>query len=189
MKPIPQCPGYMATEDGHIYSIKAGKMLAEHTSWDGYKRVHIHLGEGRKTQLVHRLVAKAFIPNPLNLPQINHRDENPSNNAVSNLEWCSPKYNMNYGIGAKTRQAKINHRSPLALAHCREMAVPLRKPVIQSTKDGREVARYSSAYEAHLKTGASHSAILSCCHGKPNFKTAKGFRWSFERSEDLLASQ
>ena len=63
----------------------------------------------RKTFGVHRLVALTFIPNPNNYPIINHKDENPSNNRVNNLEWCTPKYNSNYGnIKEKQRLAKLN---------------------------------------------------------------------------------
>lgn len=52
---------------------------------------------------IHRIVATAFIPNPNNLPQVNHKDENKKNNHLENLEWCTPKYNMEYG----TRMNKI----------------------------------------------------------------------------------
>lgn len=63
----------------------------------GYLGIRLSNGVERKTYLVHRLVATAFIPNPDNLPQVNHKDENPSNNCVENLEWCDNKYNCNYG--------------------------------------------------------------------------------------------
>ena len=63
----------------------------------GYLKVGLWSNGKVKHHLVHRLVAEAFIPNPNNLPIINHIDENPSNNNVDNLEWCTAKYNMNYG--------------------------------------------------------------------------------------------
>lgn len=72
------------------------KVLSQDTL-RGYKKVTLFKnGIGYKKQ-VHRLVAESFIPNPLNLEQINHKDENPSNNNVDNLEWCSRIYNVNYG--------------------------------------------------------------------------------------------
>lgn len=63
----------------------------------GYPSVSLHIEKKIKIVYVHRLVALAFIPNPYNLPQINHKDENPKNNCVDNLEWCDSKYNNNYG--------------------------------------------------------------------------------------------
>ena len=63
----------------------------------GYLKVGLSSNNKTKKYLVHRIVAEAFIPNPNNLPIINHRDENPSNNNVDNLEWCTAKYNSNYG--------------------------------------------------------------------------------------------
>jgi hypothetical protein len=63
----------------------------------GYQQVGLHKDGKRKVFLVHRLVAITFLPNPDNLPVVNHKDENPSNNNVNNLEWCTSKYNSNYG--------------------------------------------------------------------------------------------
>ena len=63
----------------------------------GYLKVGLCSNDKKKKYLVHRLVAQAFIPNPNNLPIINHKDENPSNDNVDNLEWCDAKYNSNYG--------------------------------------------------------------------------------------------
>lgn len=75
------------------------------TDKDGYKTVMLYMGSDyRKLCKVHRLVAEAFIPNPMNYPMINHKDESKSNNNVSNLEWCNCLYNNNYG----TRNAKIS---------------------------------------------------------------------------------
>ena len=67
----------------------------------GYLRVIFSKNGIVKKHLVHRLVAQAFIPNPLSLPQVNHIDENKSNNNVDNLEWCTAKYNINYGLRSK----------------------------------------------------------------------------------------
>ena len=67
-------------------------------SGDGYMRIRLCRGKNdHKMKLVHRLVAETFIANPNNLPEVNHKDENKSNNTVDNLEWCTRKYNINYG--------------------------------------------------------------------------------------------
>lgn len=67
---------------------------------DGYVSVILKHNNVKKTYLVHRLVAKAFIPNPDNLPQINHKDGNKENNNVNNLEWCTAKYNIGHAYSA-----------------------------------------------------------------------------------------
>lgn len=74
-----------------------GRILRLFTDGLGYLRAQLYSNSKRKSFLVHRLVAQAFIPNPDNLPQVNHIDENPSNDNVDNLEWCDGKYNVNYG--------------------------------------------------------------------------------------------
>lgn len=74
---------------------------------NGYKRVVLSKNKEKKMYCVHRLVAQAFIHNPNNYPMINHKDENPLNNCVENLEWCTCKYNNNYG----NRMAKIQKKN------------------------------------------------------------------------------
>jgi hypothetical protein len=90
-----------------IGRFKTGTILSEGDNGNGYKNVQLYKdGQGRM-YYVHRLVAEAFIPNPDNLPQVNHMDEDKSNNCVTNLEWCTNEYNSNYG----------NHNLKLSLAH------------------------------------------------------------------------
>ena len=73
----------------------------------GYLRV-VFCKDGKTSKhLVHRLVAQAFIPNPDNLPQVNHKDENKTNNVADNLEWCTPEYNINYGTRNERVAKKI----------------------------------------------------------------------------------
>lgn len=89
------------------------------TTSRGYKQVGLHKDGKSKRVGVHRLVAKAFIPNPDDLPQVNHKDENPSNNDASNLEWCSAKYNANYGTAReriKATKAKNKRKRELEQA-------------------------------------------------------------------------
>ena len=74
------------------------RMLKPYIDRDGYKKATLWYGNNpQKHYFVHRLVALAFIDNPDNYPQINHKDENPANNHVENLEWCDVRYNINYG--------------------------------------------------------------------------------------------
>lgn len=87
------------------YRLIKGKVLSGFITRYGYVRCFIRVNGVGRGYFVHRLVAEAFIPNPYNLPQVNHRDENPSNDNVDNLEWCNAKYNMNYG----TRQERYRN--------------------------------------------------------------------------------
>lgn len=88
---------YEVSNFGNVRVIKTKKLRKLQLNYKGYLVVILFNGKFRKTFSAHRLVAEAFIPNPLNLPQINHRDENKLNNYVDNLEWCDAKYNSNYG--------------------------------------------------------------------------------------------
>lgn len=93
---------YLIYDDGRVWSKYSNKFLKQQKK-KGYYCVNLCNGANRKTVTVHRLVAKAFLPNPKVLPEINHKDENKLNNSVSNLEWCTRDYNQNYG----TRLDKI----------------------------------------------------------------------------------
>ena len=89
---------YKVSNLGNIKSFrlnKEGTILKPYKNQKGYCMLRLCNKEGQKLKLVHRLVAEAFIPNPLNLKEINHKDENKENNTIDNLEWCDRKYNCN----------------------------------------------------------------------------------------------
>lgn len=109
------------------------------------------------TRYIHRLVATAFLPNPKNLPVVNHKDENPLNNIVSNLEWCTKSYNNSYN--------DLRIRA----------AVPKRKPILQYTKDGKFIREWSYSKEAAESLGLNWRAINDCCVGR--LKTSGGYIW------------
>lgn len=80
--------------------------LSEATNKCGYKYLVLCNNGKRKHHLVHRLVAGAFLINPNNLPQVNHKDEHKDNNCIDNLEWCDNKYNNNYGTKNQWKRKK-----------------------------------------------------------------------------------
>lgn len=130
----------------------------------GYEFVVLYKNKVKRSFRIHRLVAKLFISNPNNFEQVNHKDENKTNNKVSNLEWCTAKYNINYGTG---KYRKTFNR---------------RVPVIQYNLDGNFIAEYESATAAAYSLGLPQyftRDILNICKGKRG-KTLKNFKWTFK---------
>ena len=97
------------SNNGGIQLIK--ERIMKPLDYNGYKNVVLWKNGSKKKEYVHRLVAKAFLPNPDNLKEVNHRDENPSNNMVENIEWCDHQYNMIYGT-ARERARVISEQLP-----------------------------------------------------------------------------
>ena len=87
---------YEVSSYGRVRSLKKNKVIKFFLK-GGYPYCGLFSDGKQKNHQIHRLVAQAFIPNPDNLPQVNHKDEDKTNNIVDNLEWCDRKYNMNYG--------------------------------------------------------------------------------------------
>lgn len=115
----------------------------------------------QKKILIHRLVAESFIPNPDNLPCVNHKDETKTNNNVDNLEWCTYKYNANYGT-VKERQ-----RNTKCIA------------VSQYTINGEFIKTWRSGMEAERNLSILSECIGRCCKGKQ--QTAGGFVWKYAK--------
>lgn len=97
---------YQISNTGKVKGLKRNKILKP-VIQKGYLYIHLCKQCKDKAHLLHRLVAKTFIPNPDNLPEVNHKDENKLNNNVENLEWCDSKYNANYGTRNKRRGKPI----------------------------------------------------------------------------------
>ena len=99
---------YQISNKGRVKSLyNKGKILTPGKDKDGYSIVSLYKNKIKKTNKVHRLVAQAFLSNPDNLPQVNHKDENKLNNCVENLEWCSVEYNINYGTRNERTRKKL----------------------------------------------------------------------------------
>ena len=98
---------YEVSNMGNVRNVRKNTLLRLSKDCYGYIQVSLYKN-GRRTGLrVHRLVAEIFIPNSENLPMVNHKDEDKSNNRVDNLEWCTAKYNLNYGT-ARIRSRNTN---------------------------------------------------------------------------------
>lgn len=162
---------YQVSSEGRVKSLDYNRMgrtqvLKPQIHRRGYLYVYLHQDGKAKKFYIHRLVAQAFLANAENLTEVNHRDEDKTNNAVSNLEWCTAKDNSNHG----TRNARM----AAALTNGK-----LSKPVQQLTKDGVLVAVWPSSMEAWRQTGINQSHISQCCNGHPQHRTAGGFIWRY----------
>lgn len=129
----------------------------------GYNAVLISNGHNSRFINTHRLIAKCFIPNPNSLAQVNHKNEIKTDNRVENLEWCTNKYNANYG----SRNKKISIANINGKCSKRIYQLDLNYNIIKEWPSISEAARY----------GFSIQHISSCCLGKR--KTHKGYRWQF----------
>ena len=172
--PIKNYPEYEVYSDGRVWSNKTSKFLKPAYTDRGYASVELFNEYGSKRLLNHRLVAEAYIPNPGNLPQVNHKDENPKNNCADNLEWCTAKYNMNYGEGAKSRHSKINYSRPCYKSNAVKNGKSVSIPVAMFEGE-RLIKQFESAKEASKVTGIAHTNILRVIHGER--RTAGGYTW------------
>ena len=144
---------YQISNKGRVYSINSNKYLAQSKTHDGYLKVKLFKEGKARTEYIHRLVARHFLDNPDNLPQVNHIDENRENNIVSNLEWTSAKSNNNHG----------SHNARIAKAHCKPVRCVELNRVFESAK----------AAEQELSIFAT--AITAVCRGER--QTAGGYHW------------
>ena len=134
--------------------VSKGRLLKNTKYAQGYLYVHLS-NDGKKLHhCIHRLVADAFIPNPNRLPQVNHKDENPLNNTIDNLEWCSRSYNINYG----SRNKKVSDKLTNGNLRSKRTAV--------YSLDNELLCIYPSTNEASRKTGVNEGSISSNCLGK-----------------------
>ena len=129
----------------------------------GYLLVHLSKNGKSKMFKIHRLVAQTFLPNPDNLPQVNHKDENKANNRVDNLEWCDGKYNHNYG----TRNERVSKTMTNGKTS---------KKVLQFSLTGEFIREWESTQECG-RNGFNQGNISSCCLGER--KSADGFKWQY----------
>ena len=155
---------YQISSEGKVKSLKWGKerILKGKKTPNGY--LHVCLCKNGKLvwKRVHRLVAEAFLPNPQNLLEVNHKDECKENNHVENLEWCDRKYNCNYGTRNQRRAEKQSKR------------------VDQIDKVTGEIVHQWESTKECGRNGFSQGDVAACARGE--LKQYKGFIWKYIRA-------
>lgn len=144
-KIVDECPNYSVSNLGRVKNNKTNKLMKPNYGKDKYHRVEL---SGKKF-LVHRLVAKAFIPNPDNLPAINHKDSVRNNNVVENLEWCTIEYNTRYSLPRHTEVTG--------------------KKILQIDSNGNVVKEWESISEAARQLNIPRYVIHGCCNNNSGF--------------------
>ena len=171
---------YQVSNKGNVRSVErkdsigrkcGGRILKPINNRRGYLRVILWKNGKYKTNFIHRLVAEAFVPNPDNLPQVNHLDEVKTNNELSNLEWCDSKHNVNYGT-RNDRAAQAQSKKVRAV----------------NAKTG-EVVTFNSTVEAGRK-GYNQNNVARACRGTYNVgggNLYRNHRWYYDVVEENVS--
>ena len=157
-KKINNYQNYLISKQGQVYSTKTNKIKIAETNQNGYCRIELLNDVGKKKFYIHRLVAEAYIPNPNNYNQVNHKDLNKHNNNLENLEWCSETMNMQHNADNKPENSrKVIQCDPL--------------------DETKIIGMYDSIREASEKTNINNTSIIHCCSGK--YKKAGNYKWKY----------
>ena len=181
---------YQVSNQGNVKSLERldslgrtvkEKVLNKIKHKNDYEKVKLCKNGKYKDFLVHRLVAYMFVENddPINKTQVNHKDEDTTNNNTNNLEWCTSSYNANYGTRNKrTSQTKKDNKIVSGCNH------PRAKKIAQYDLDGNliKIWDYIRQVEKELLGKNKHQAITKCCKGEQ--KTAYGFIWKYVKEDD-----
>lgn len=157
---------YTRGKGKHIYG---GKIIKPYKNNNGYWMIALMWKHKQKNMLLHRALAMAFIPNPNNLPFINHKDSDRANCTIDNLEWCDRSYNTKYSYDFNNRRAYMNWKKGIKHSNA--------KSVIQLSVDGKYVNKYESIMDAERATGIFNSSIIATLKGRQ--KTAGGYKWIY----------
>ena len=161
---------YLVSNTGKVYSVKRSRCLKTGKMKNGYVSITIkHKGKTNHF-LVHRLVATAFLPNPDNLPEVNHKDENRDNNNIHNLEWCTREYNNNYGNRLNKYKKSMKHK----YNHQNENNPKAKK--VMCIETGQIFLTIKEA-NSWLRENKIKGNVYPCVQGKA--KTAGGHHWEY----------
>lgn len=164
---------YFITKDGKVWSEKSNKFLSPFLK-NGYLAINLSINGNHQAEYIHRLVAEAFIPNPNNLPCVNHKDENRLNNNIDNLEWCTIADNNNWGTRNKKASETKRQTAPRRGNHTEAVQVAMCDPnthdIIQTFNSMASAAEF-----LNLDIIKGRNGISACIREKQ--KTAWGYWW------------
>lgn len=149
-----------------------GKSIKPYSSKVPYLRVCLYLNGIRHQELIHRLVAQSFVPNPLNKPIINHLDNNPQNNDATNLEWVTQSENIKYSYKQGRSKSPFSERGKYAYATDK-----MRIPVVGVDKKTGATMEFISISAAG-RNGFNTSSICKCCKGRRSTHAGKIWRYA-----------
>ena len=167
-KQIDEFPNYSISNLGNVYSNISQKILKPTIDSNGYCIVGLFINGQQKKKKVHQLVARAFIENPFEYQQVNHKDENKQNNRVDNLEWCDCSYNINYG----TRNEKVSKSIT-------NNPNKLRRKILCLDLSTNQIIKEYPSLRSVEKDGFNHGAVYQVCSGYGRLKTYKGYNWKY----------
>lgn len=167
-KPIENFNNYQISSLGRVKNISTGKVLKGSDNGEGYLQVKLFKAGKGYTIKIHRLVAETFLENPENYPCINHIDECKANNAVSNLEWCSYQYNINYGTrNERTSRSMLGKQNALGNKNSKPVKCVQTGEIFNCTRD------------AVRKYNLSLVSVCNAANPKHRQKTAAGYTWCY----------
>ena len=143
---------------------------------NGYKYIPLYKENKRRRELLHRIVATAFIENPNSLPQVNHIDGNKQNNNVDNLEWCTCSYNLKEAYRLKLREPAR------AMLGKKGIKCPNSKKINQYDLEGNFIKLWYSTMDIERELKIRHNSISKCCKHK-KYKTAGGYKWEYAEED------
>lgn len=169
MTTVPAIPGVYFDENKNLLRIN-GEPVEFNISTDGYCRFAVK----KKKYRLHRALALAFIPNPLNLPQVNHKDGNKLNNSLDNLEWCSAQGNIQHAYDKGLMKGNWKGKKSALSPH--------RKKVDQLTLDGDFIKTWECARDASRAIkGRDQTEIINVCRGKRPYTL--GYKWRYHEQQ------
>ena len=170
-KPVVGYEGlYEVSNLGNVRKSSTKKVRKPFLNRQGYARVDLWKDNKHISYTVHRLVAKAFLPNPDMKPEVNHIDENRLNNRVDNLEWCTRLENMHHGTLYERQSKSLTNNSLIS------------KAVVALDDAGNIVGEFPSMTEASRTLGISQCSISHCCSPKYKIYHAGGLVWRYKQA-------